>query len=174
MVEEKNNPNEPKNSGVALLDKEEVKEENKEKNSTIEEDIEIKEDTDTGKGEEENIQQIDKKSKVGIIIFIVSIVIVLLGISSTIFAIINSNSTKIVKGVAIGPIDVSNLTIEEAKDKLEKVYTSKADKQIYLEYGEFETSITYEALEVEYQIDNAIQDAYDIGRSGNLFADNFL
>ena len=98
MVEEKNNPNEPKNSGVALLDKEEVKEENKEKNSTIEEDIEIKEDTDTGKGEEENIQQIDKKSKVGIIIFIVSIVIVLLGISSTIFAIINSNSTKIVKG----------------------------------------------------------------------------
>ena len=38
MVEEKNNPNEPKNSGVALLDKEEVKE----KNSTIEEDIEIK------------------------------------------------------------------------------------------------------------------------------------
>ena len=50
MVEEKNNPNEPKNSGVALLDKEEVKEENKEKNSTIEEDIEIKEDTDTGKG----------------------------------------------------------------------------------------------------------------------------
>lgn len=52
MVEEKNNPNEPKNSGVALLDKEEVKEENKEKNSTIEEDIEIKEDTDTGKGEE--------------------------------------------------------------------------------------------------------------------------
>lgn len=173
MVEEKNNPNEPKNSGVALLDKEEVKEENKEKNSTIEEDIEIKEDTDTGKGEEENIQQTDKKSKVGIIIFIVSIVIVLLGISSTIFAIINSNSTKIVKGVAIGPIDVSNLTIEEAKDKLEKVYTSKADKQIYLEYGEFETSITYEALEVEYQIDNAIQDAYDIGRSGNLFADNF-
>ena len=106
MVEEKNNPNEPKNSGVALLDKEEVKEENKEKNSTIEEDIEIKEDTDTGKGEEENIQQTDKKSKVGIIIFIVSIVIVLLGISSTIFAIINSNSTKIVKGVAIGPIDV--------------------------------------------------------------------
>ena len=29
MVEEKNNPNEPKNSGVALLDKEEVKEETK-------------------------------------------------------------------------------------------------------------------------------------------------
>ena len=89
------------------------------------------------------------------------------------FAVINRKSSKIVKGVSISNIDVSNLTKEEAIKKLEEVYGSKSEKKIYLSYGEFDSSITYEALEVRYQIENAIKQAYDVGREGNIFQENF-
>ena len=80
---------------------------------------------------------------------------------------------KIIRGVTIGKIDVSDCTKEEAMEKLENIYGAKSEKQIYLKYGEYETSITYEALEVKYQTENAVKQAYNIGREGNVFQDNF-
>jgi len=68
---------------------------------------------------------------------------------------------------------VSETTTEEAIKKLDEIYGSKGEKQIYLKYGEYETSITYEALEVKYQTENAVTQAYSIGRAGNIFQDNF-
>ena len=112
-------------------------------------------------------------TKLGVILLIISIIVVLLAILCTIFAAINIKKVKILKGITIGNIDVSNLTQEEANKKLEEIYGSKAEKQIYLNYGEYETSITYEALEVKYQIENAVKQAYEIGRLGNIFQDNF-
>lgn len=102
-----------------------------------------------------------------------AIVVIIIALVSTIFAAINMRNTKIIRGITIGNIDVSELTKEEAIKKLEDVYGSKSEKQIYLTYGEFEISITYEALEVKYQIENAVKQAYDIGREGNIFQDNF-
>ena len=42
---------------------------------------------------------------------------------STIFALININKEKIISGVSIKGIEVSGLTKEEAKAKLETIYT---------------------------------------------------
>ena len=74
---------------------------------------------------EENIdnQQIvvtEKKSKKWIIISSLIIVIILL-IFSTIFALINIGNKKIIKGILIENIDVSNLTIEEANSLLNEI-----------------------------------------------------
>ena len=44
---------------------------------------------------------------------------------STIFALININNEKIISGVSIKGIEVSGLTKEEAKAKLETIYTEK-------------------------------------------------
>ena len=104
---------------------------------------------------------------------LIAIIVITLALCSTMFAVINRKSSKIVKGVSISNIDVSNLTKEEAIKKLEEVYGSKSEKKIYLSYGEFDSSITYEALEVRYQIENAIKQAYDVGREGNIFQENF-
>lgn len=90
-----------------------------------------------------------------------------------IFAVANMGNDKIIKGVSIGQIDISKMTKDEVKKALEEICSQKIENEIYLKYGEFETTTTYKALEVQYQIDKAIEQAHGIGRNGNLIKDNF-
>lgn len=150
---------------------EELKNETKEENTEVQV-LEKSEEKNT-KFEENDIVDLENKtSKMGIIIVISVILVIIIALLSMIFAVINANTNKIIQGITIGNIDVSNLTKEEAKTTLEEIYSAKLENQIYLIHGEYETSITYEALEVQYQIENAIKQAYEIGRHGNIFKDN--
>lgn len=158
----------------------EIKNETKDENNTPAQEVKTDKEEKSTEVQEikteinENVEEINLKkgSKTKIIIIISVVFILIIAILSTIFAVVNSRSEKIIKGITIGKIDVSNLTKEEAKKVLEEIYASKMDNQIYLTRGEFETSITYQALEVNYQIENAIKKAYEIGREGNIFKDN--
>lgn len=115
----------------------------------------------------------ETKSKFGIILLISTIIILVLAILSTIFAIVNMQNQKIIKGTKIEQIDVSNMTKEEAQKTIEEIYSTKDEKEIYLTHDEYEVTTTYKALEVKFKIDEAVEKAYEIGRSGNLFQDNF-
>ena len=57
-----------------------------------------------------------EKNKIIIPITIISIIVIALLIISTLFAVLNMNNTKIMKGIYIAGIDVSDLTIEEATE----------------------------------------------------------
>ena len=187
MEETKNEAKEKENNAVQTVEKKDAKKENLEeketnqlKEQTKKEAIEKKEQQEQPQEEQEEKQEVveldltkSNNTKISIILLIIAITIIVLALVSTIFATINIRNTKIIKGITIGKIDVSDLTKEEAIEKLENVYGTKSEKQIYLTHGEFETSITYEALEVKYQIENAVKQAYDIGRAGNIFQDNF-
>ena len=172
MEEIKNETKEQKNDTVQVLEKTEDIDKKEEKVKTENEEKEDK-NIELVPKEETNQEIPQKKRKKGMVVLIVLIVlIVILGILSTIFAVVNLGNTKIMKGITIGEIDVSNMTKEEAKHTLNEIYSAKAKNEIYLKYGENETAITYEALEVEYQIDNAVNEAYEVGRQGNIFKDN--
>ena len=144
-------------------------------------EIQVLEKGDNVKNQEETKQQDiieiktpkNKDTKAVIILLIIAIVVIVIALVSTLFAAINIKNTKILKGITIGNIDVSDMTQEEAKEKLNSIYGTKGEKQIYLKYGEYDTSITYEALEVKYQTVKAVEQAYNIGRDGNIFQDNF-
>lgn len=169
MTENKIESKEQESSDIELLENTQNSEENDE---NIEE-IKIPE---TETKELENVQLTEpnnSKSNKGIIIalVIVAMIIVLLAVS-TIFSIAYIGSTKIIKGISIANVDVSGLTKEQAEEKLNQIYSAKSEKKIYLTYGEYETEVTYETLEVEYQIKNAIEEAYKIGRGENIFANN--
>ena len=93
------------------------------------EKVEIKKKPKKEKIEKENIKNVKnpvegKKYNKKIILsaIILGIVILILAIFSTIFALINMSNTKIVKGVKIDGIDVSGLSKEEAKEKIESAY----------------------------------------------------
>ena len=159
----------------------EIKDETKEKENNAVQTIDQKENNAVQTIDQKEIEQENKELdfpknnniKIDLILILIAIIVITLALCSTMFAVINRKSSKIVKGVSISNIDVSNLTKEEAIKKLEEVYGSKSEKKIYLLYGEFDSSITYEALEVRYQIENAIKQAYDVGREGNIFQENF-
>lgn len=125
----------------------------------------------TEKVEDEKSRKRKNKIKITIIIMLILVASIIL--FSTIFAVMNIKSTKIPRGVHIAKIDFSNMTKEEAKSILEEIYSKKAENEILFKYEGFETTTTYEALEVEYQIDKAIDEAYNVGRKGNIIKDNW-
>ena len=153
MNEIKDETKEKENNAVQTIDKKEIEKEKiekKEENIYYDDKIEKHEQPQKQQEEEQENKELDfpknNNIKIDLILILIAIIVITLALCSTMFAVINSKSSKIVKGVSISNIDVSNLTEEEATKKLEEVYGSKSEKKIYLSYGEFDSSITYEAL----------------------------
>lgn len=117
----------------------------------------------------------NKKANKKIIIFIsiVCVIILMLLIVSTIFALLNMNNSKIVSGVKIEGIDISGLTIDEAKSKIDTIYKEKKEKSIDLQYKEYETEISPELIETNYDIEKALNEAISIGKNNNIFINNY-
>lgn len=128
------------------------------------------------KKQEKDMKKMEgKKSKRKYAVIAVSLVIVLIValFISTIFALVNINNENIISGVSISGIDVSGLSREEAKGKLEAVYNEKKENDIDLEHNEFETTLSPELMEVNYKIDEAVESAVSIGKSKNIFKNNY-
>ena len=155
----KQNTEEPKNGNIQVLEKEVENTEKETKQKNEEKEHEIK------------IPKYHSKLQIAVII-IVSILLLIL-IFSTIFALVNLGNKKIIKGISIGDQDVTNLTVEEASDMLNQIVEQKKENTIIIKYGDSETPITYEALDVQFQTGDAIKEAYEVGRQGNIFKRNF-
>lgn len=117
----------------------------------------------------------NKKSKRKFLILSVVIgILLIIGLFvSTIFALINIGNEKIIKGVSISGIDVSGLSKEEAKEKIESVYNEKKEKDITLKHGEYETTLSPVLMELDYKIDEAVENADALGKSSNIFVNNY-
>lgn len=144
------------------------------KDKTVEEDEGLKILADA----ENIIQQTNNKhskTKKFIIFFVIPLIvlIILLAILSTIFALINMNNNNIIDGVFIQGIDVSNLSVEDAKSKLSSIVNEYISKEITLKYGDFSKTLVPSQFNVNFDVDSAVQTAYSIGRSGNVFENNF-
>ena len=108
-----------------------------------------------------------------IALFIGAIFLILLIIFSG-FTLYNiSNNTKIANGIYIYGTDVSGLTKSEAKQKLSKKFESIENADIKLVSNNYENVIHPSELNLKYDIDSAINYAYSIGKSGNIFSDDY-
>lgn len=119
--------------------------------------------------EKKEKKKVNKKILIITIIIIISICLLF----SVIFAIINISNNKIIKGITIQNIDVSKYTKEEAFEKFEMLIQEEKSKKIILKYEQNETEITPEDLEATYNVKEVIEEAYLIGRSDNIFVNNF-
>ncbi|MBO5479228.1 MAG: VanW family protein [Clostridia bacterium] len=106
-------------------------------------------------------------------ILIVSAVFMIILCFSTIFALTTSLSNKVIARVSVNGINVSNLTIDEAYQKLNNELKKQKEKNIVLKHEEYETTISLEQLEVKYKTDEAVNKAYKLGRSNNILISNF-
>lgn len=123
---------------------------------------------------EESVKKTVKNTKKKVLIAstVILIILVLLALS-VVFAIMNINNNNIVKGVKIEGIDVSGLSREDAKNKIESIYQDKKEKELTLKYNDYETTLSPQLLEVNYDIDKGIEEAVSIGKSDNIFINNF-
>ena len=183
---EKKNIKGPKKENYEPIEKEEIIEEVKEDKEIVTEKSELpdtnkdliaspkKEILETGE-KPEYVQEMIKKRKRKKIIFALLILVVLLIILfSTIFAILNMNNSNIIKGVSIKNIDVSELSKEDALNKLTEATDKELIAEVILKYGEeYSVSLKPEQIEFKYNINQAVDEAHLVGRSGNVLLDNY-
>ena len=151
--------------------KDEEKKQEKEPKFKKSEEKPKKQEKEMNKMENDNKKKSKKKF---IILGIIIGVLLIIGLFvSTIFALINISNENIVNGVSINGVDVSGLSKEEAKTKIESIYNEKKEKDISLKHGEYETTLSPVLMEVDYKIDEAIENAYSIGKSSNIFKNNY-
>lgn len=98
---------------------------------------------------------------------------ILVGILSTVFALINRDNETIFSGISIQGIDVSNLTIDEAKKKVSSIIGNHISEEISLQHNNFQTVILPEQFGVSFDVDSAVEQAYYIGKSDNLIKNNY-
>ena len=99
--------------------------------------------------------------------------IVLLGIFSTIFALININSNKIISGISVLGIDISDLTKEEAQKKLNDALLPRLDSNLVFSHNDELYNVLPSQLDCSFDINKAVDEAYAYGRNGNIFINNF-
>ena len=104
---------------------------------------------------------------------VIGAVIIAIILISVIFALININNEKIFNNVSIMGIDVSNLTQEEAKKAVNDVVNSKLNEDLVLKKDDYETSINANQINAAFDVEAAVNKAYNIGRDGNIVTNNY-
>ena len=114
-----------------------------------------------------------KRHKLLFILIPILIFALLVLILSTVFAIININNDKIISGISIYGINVSDLTKDEAISKINSALDEKINSNITLKHGDFETTVLPSQFEAKFDVTSAVDSAYSIGRNSNIFVNNY-
>lgn len=106
------------------------------------------------------------------VLIVVAIIIFLL-MFSTIFAVINSVNPNMLLRIQVEGINIANLEINDAYQKVEEEIKQRKQKNIQLMYEEYENTISLEQLEVSYDTVEAVNRAYKVGRNKNIIISNY-
>lgn len=122
--------------------------------------------------DESSIKQKNNSHSLTIIIILIISIILLLLLTFFTFSMINLKSTTIAKGISIKNIDVSDLSPKNARQKVANYINSSIPEEIQLKHNDFETSLSALQLSIYFNLDKTIDNAYNIGKSGNIFERN--
>ena len=139
----------------------------------IEKDDKTEKKPDENKKYSKNVKNHMKRKKILIAVSVAIVLMVFILIFSVCFAMIHATGDTIARGVSIKNIDVSNLTYNEAKEKLEEAFDVAIGININLKYEDFSYVIAPADISLNYELNSALEEAYNIGRSGNIIQNNY-
>ncbi|MBE7040576.1 MAG: hypothetical protein E7400_01260 [Ruminococcaceae bacterium] len=76
---------------------------------------------------------------------------------------------KIYQGVFVGDLDISNLTVDEAKTKINEHFNSTVEGTVLLQCDNVKKEVNLADFAAGLDIDATAKEAYSIGRSGSMF-----
>lgn len=172
LEENKNEQIPTEQEKIEIAKEEIIKEVSEEEKESTENNQETKEELINS---EVDTTKAKNKKEVSVAIAIISIVILIITLMfiSTIFALVNIGNDKIIDGVTIKGVELVGLSREDAILEIEEAIKNELAKSINLKYEDYETSISPEQIEATYDVAGAIQEAYDIGRNGNIIKNNY-
>lgn len=109
------------------------------------------------------------KSVGEVYIIILAVFLGMLIATVLVFGIIHKNKDTIQSGVYIKGINVSGLTKDEAKYLVNEYLKKNESEQIVLNYKNYDYYVLLEQIEAKFDVDSAVNFAYDIGKSDNIF-----
>ena len=154
------------------VDKKEKEEASKEEVKSETKELTVLESKDE---KPEYVQEMLRKKKRRTIIFIFVVILIFLIVAfSTIFALLNMNNIKIAKGVSIKNVELSDLTIDDARKNLNEVLEKQLIAELNVKYNdEYNITLSPAQIEFKYNVEDALNKAYSIGRSDNIILDNY-
>lgn len=116
----------------------------------------------------------NKKSKTILKVLLIILFLVLCGIIfSTIFSLININNNNIMDGIIVNDINISNYSKKDAKELLNNTINN-GEKNYVTVYREGVTDqISLKDINGEFDVENIVNEAYKIGREGNIVECNY-
>lgn len=125
------------------------------------------------KGEKTAIESSNKKKRV-LLTFISVVVVGVVGLSIYTLStkkIVDKWENKIYPGITIDNIAVGGMSKEEAKNKLNTDIQSKLeDKAITIKLDDKEFELKYSYIEPKYEIDKAVNDAFNLNKDQSILA----
>ncbi len=107
------------------------------------------------------------------LLIIVLIIVILVLLFCSIFSLLNINNTKILKNVSVIGVDISNLTKDEAKEKLTSAFSPRLNDDIVLTHNDESYVLEPATCDFSFDIDDIVNEAYMVGRNGNFIQNNF-
>lgn len=101
-------------------------------------------------------------------IFFIILFAMFLGVSR-----FNSNNERIASGIYIKNINVSGLEKHEAIELVNKELSTYMDDSLVLKHSDYTTEISLEQLDASFDVESAVNAAYEYGRNNNIFIDSF-
>ena len=105
--------------------------------------------------------------------FIFFALFMVLAIISTIFSLVNISHSNIVNGVNVLGIDLSGLSLEEAKDKIIQETDNRISTEVVLKHNDETYTLHLLEIGANYDIDRMLDSAFKVGRTQNIFYSNF-
>lgn len=111
---------------------------------------------------------------------IIIVIFIFIFLFCIIFSLLNIFNDNIIYGIYINGLDVSNLSKDQAKSLLIQKTEEKESSNFTINFlSEENNAISYSSeisflpLNIDYAISEAIENAYNFGRSGNIFQNNY-
>lgn len=117
-------------------------------------------------------QQRQRRRRMQRIALLAAVVVVVLGIFGVKLAVdLSSGADTFYPGVSVDGLKLNGYTMEEAREKLVTLNADRIEAMtVRLAYNDREWSIAPEQMGVSLDIDEKLEEAWNLGRTGNIFA----
>lgn len=106
-------------------------------------------------------------------LILVCIFILIVLISFIAFSIYISRSTTFSSGTYIKGVNVSGLSYEQARNKVEEYININMKENIVLKHNDYDTTINIEQIDAKFDIESALTTAYNYTRNNNFLTNDF-
>ena len=142
-------------------------------NQVLEKSEEIKKQ-EAVKNEKSNEKYNVKKKNINIGVCILICIFAIIFIVFLWISVKNNLNKNIINGIKVDNVDLSNMSLEDGRNKLNNYINTRLNNNIKFNYEEYNVEVNPLDIGITYNVEEAINEAYNVGRNENIFFNNLI